>query len=179
MKKLKIKEVIVVEGIHDMQKIQSCVEADVIVSGGTHLSQKFLETCDKLNKRQGIIVFSDPDGPGEMIRTKIIEKVGTCKHASLSLIQSKQKNKVGIEHASCDDILGALKQVATFDTQKQSLDYDDFLDLGLNGRPDSQQKRDFISAHYHIPRMNGKRCFKYLNMLGVQYETLVDLLKEY
>lgn len=178
MEKIKIQETIVVEGKHDADKIKSCVAAEIVLTQGTHLSQKTLNLLKALNKRQGIIVFTDPDGPGEMIRTKIIEAVGTCKHASLSLKQSKAKSKVGIEHASCEDIIEALKKVATFDVNEVSISQQDFFDLGLSGQNDSQKRRDFISATLNIPRTNAKRCYKYLNMLGKTKDEIETILKE-
>lgn len=178
MKKLSIQEAIVVEGKHDGDKIKSCVDAHIIYTQGTHLSLKTLALIKQTNKTQGVIVFTDPDGPGEMIRTRIIEVVGTCKHASLSLKQSKSKRKVGIEHASCEDIVEALKEVATFDVQKTTLSQEDFFALGLSGQKDSQERRDFLSEKLNIPHTNAKRCFKYLNMMGKTKEELEDLLKE-
>ncbi|WP_331836585.1 hypothetical protein [Erysipelothrix piscisicarius] len=48
MNKLKIQEVIVVEGKHDKEKILKCVDADVIMSSGTHMSADFLALCKKI-----------------------------------------------------------------------------------------------------------------------------------
>lgn len=177
MEKLRIKETIVVEGKHDVDKIKSCVDADVIVTSGTHLSKKTLELCKKLNASHGIIVFTDPDGPGEMIRTKIIEAVGTCKHASLALKQSRKNKKVGIEHASCSDIKEALEKVATFDIRKDTLTQEEFFELGLSGRRDSQDRRDILSERLNIPVTNAKRCFKYLNMLGLTKDACLKILQ--
>ncbi|AMC92465.1 ribonuclease M5 [Erysipelothrix larvae] len=177
MKKMNIKEVIVVEGKHDKQKVESCVNADIIVSSGLHVSQKFLDLCDALNKERGIIVFTDPDGPGEMIRRKIVERVGTCKHASLHVSQSRKNKKVGIEHASPEMILDALSRVAVFDVNEASLTIQELHELGLSGRIDSQQLRDKLSKAYSIPRMNAKRSLKYLNMLGLTKEDIKQTLE--
>lgn len=179
MKKQKIKEVIVVEGKHDYAKIKSCIEADVIVTNGTHLSQKVLEEIKELNQKQGVIVFTDPDGPGEQIRTKIIQYVGTTKHASLNTKQTKTRNKVGIEHANCIDIIEALDKCATFDVSCETLSWIEFMELGLSGNKDSQEKRNFISTKLSIPMMNAKRCYKYMNMLGLSKEDCASLLEEY
>ncbi len=178
MNKLNIKETIVVEGKHDLERIKSCVNADVITTQGTHLSKQVLDLCKRLNDKQGIIVFTDPDGPGEMIRTKIIDTVGSCKHASLSLKQSRNKTKVGIEHASCEDIVEALKKVASFDVKSDSLSMAEFFELGLNGRVDSQDLRDILSTRLNIPKMNAKRAFKYLNMLNLSKREIEDILTE-
>lgn len=167
MKKLEIKEVIVVEGKHDLERLAQCVDADVIVSNGRNVSKAFLDLCDRLNKAQGIIVFTDPDGPGEAIRRKIIAKVGTCKHASLHTIQAKKKQKVGIEHADYEDIISALTQCATFSTSSSSMEYYEFVELGLSGGKNAQIRRDALSESFRFPHSNAKTCFKYLNMLGI------------
>ena len=58
MKKMVIKETIVVEGKHDVDKIKSCVDADIIITSGTHLSKRTLELIKQTNKEKGIIVFT-------------------------------------------------------------------------------------------------------------------------
>lgn len=178
MIKPKIKEVIVVEGKHDQEKILKCVDADVIISNGTHCSKDFLALCKELNEQRGLIVFTDPDGPGEFIRRKIIDAVGSTKHASLHIIQTKKKQKVGIEHADVSDILEALENVATFDTQRQSLSWGEFVDLGLTGNPLATLRRDYLSEAYRYPKANAKTSFKYLNMLGISYQECLNTLKE-
>lgn len=170
MKKLKIKEVIVVEGKHDMERLAPIVDADVIVSNGRNLSKDFLDLCYRLNQSRGIIVFTDPDGPGESIRRRIIEKVGSCKHASLNTIQAKKKQKVGIEHADSDDIINALNACATYSIESQTLSHDDFVDLKLNGGLESKALRNKLSEAFSFPHSNAKTCFKYLNMLGLSKE---------
>lgn len=176
--KKKIKEVIVVEGIHDLEKISKYVDADIITSNGKGFDDSFLQLCKQLNETKGIIVFTDPDGPGEYIRRKIIEVVGTCKHASLHIIQSKKKGRVGIEHASKEDIIEALEKVATYDIMQQSLKWNEFVDLGLTGNPQAQLRRDLLSAYYHFPKSNAKTNFKYLNMMGISKAMILEVLHE-
>lgn len=176
---MKIREVIVVEGLHDLQKIQACVDADVIITHGTHLSNETLSQLKVLNETRGIIVFTDPDGPGARIRNRIIESVGNCKHASLSTRQSRHKNKVGIEHASCTDIKESLKEAATYDTMRNSLTWEVYVALGFMGQEDSKAKRDYLSTVFNMPVGNGKRLFKYLNMMGKTEADVIEALKEW
>lgn len=177
MKNNKIKEVIIVEGKHDLAKIQACIDADVLITNGTHVSKEFLEECKRINEERGIVIFTDPDSPGEMIRTKIIEAVGTAKHASLTTKQSRNKRKVGIEHASCEDIIEALQNVVTFEEGRTTLTNQEFFELGLSGQPNSQELRDILSEALGIPVTNAKRCFKYLNMMGIDKEEVERILK--
>lgn len=178
MIKPRIKEVLVVEGKHDQEKILKVVDADILISNGTHCSNEFLALCKKLNEERGLIVFTDPDGPGEYIRRKIIEAVGTTKHASLHVIQTKKKQKVGIEHADGQDILDALSAVSTFDIHSQSITWFEFIDLGLTGNALATQRRDALSERFRFPKSNAKTCFKYLNMMGITSEMCKVHLKE-
>lgn len=177
MKKLSIKEVIVVEGKSDATKIVSCVDAEVLITNGTHVSKDFLKLCKKINEKRGIVVFTDPDSPGEMIRNKIIAYVGTAKHASLNVKQARSSKKVGVEHAKCEDIIAALSQSVTFDVNVESLSSSDFFELGLSGGSESQKLRDLLSAYYSIPVCNGKRMFRYLNMMGVGKNACESILR--
>lgn len=166
MSKTQIREVIVVEGKHDLQQISKYVDADIIYSNGMHISKEFLDLCKRLNESQGIIVFTDPDGPGEKIRKRIMKHVGTCKHATLHIIQTKKNQKVGIEHADGEDIVQALLECATLGESLNSLTLTQFNELGLSGGSQSQFKRDLLSESFRIPKSNAKTTLKYLNMLG-------------
>lgn len=178
MNKIKIKEVIIVEGKHDQERILQCVDANVMISNGTHCSKEFLELCKTLNHNPGLIVFTDPDGPGEYIRRRIIDAVGTTKHASLHIIQSKKKQKIGIEHADLEDILEALQEVATFDVSSQTLTWSEFIDLNLMGNGNAANNRNTLSEKLRFPKSNAKTTYKYLNMLGITAEQCSELLKE-
>ncbi|CAM3701834.1 ribonuclease M5 [Erysipelothrix urinaevulpis] len=167
---MKIREVIIVEGKHDVSRIKACVDADVLVTNGTHVSQSFLEQCKKINETRGIILFTDPDGPGEWIRRRIMDYVGDCEHASLDVKQAKSKKKVGIEHASCEMIKNALLKRSKFVLSHDTISKEDFNRLGLSGKTMSQARRDLLSEAYSIPKANAKTMFKYLNMVGATYE---------
>lgn len=176
MSKTHIKEVIVVEGKHDLQRLRQFVDAQIIYSNGMHISNEFLDLCDRFNKAQGIIIFTDPDGPGERIRRRIVERVGTCKHASLNIIQTKKKQKVGIEHADGEDIVQALLKSATLGESLNTLSLTQFNELGLSGGPQSQFYRDLLSEAFSFPSSNAKTCLKYLNMLGKTEEECSAIL---
>lgn len=70
MEKPKIKEVIVVEGKKDTEKIQLAVDASTIETQGMALEEETLRLIEHAQKEQGVIVFTDPDYPGETIRKK-------------------------------------------------------------------------------------------------------------
>ena len=67
-----IKEVIVVEGKTDVATLSNIIKAEFIITNGFEISEETIELIEKVNKTKGVILFLDPDGPGEKIRMKIM-----------------------------------------------------------------------------------------------------------
>lgn len=176
---IKIKEVIVVEGQNDIHKIQSCVDADVIKTNGTHLSKKTLDQLRQLNQTRGIIVMTDDDYPGRWIRTQIQDALGDCKHAFVDKSVSRTSRKVGVEHASCEVIVAALEKVVSFEQAVVTIAMDVYQSYGLQGQSDSANKRNFILKQLGLPTMNGKRLYKTLNMMRISELELSQLMEDY
>ena len=78
-----IREVIVVEGKDDEAAVKKAVDAEVIITSGLGIEEKTIERICHAQQRTGVIIFTDPDFPGEKIRKMISEKVPGCKHAYL------------------------------------------------------------------------------------------------
>lgn len=174
MKKPVIKETIVVEGKHDEAKIKSVVDADILISNGTHLSKEFIAYAKCIAEKNGIIIFTDPDSPGNQIRNVLRQHIPQAKHA---VLVEKQK-KVGVEHASKQEILKAIEnaQALYTSTREKTLSKEDFIDLHLTGKNNSQTLRNELCKKLHLPIANGKQMFKYLNMLKLTKEDVVKLL---
>ena len=69
-----MKQVIVVEGIHDLNKIKEVYkDAYIEVTGGKIISQDLIKRLKEYSKTSEIILFFDPDFPGESIRKNIFK----------------------------------------------------------------------------------------------------------
>lgn len=79
-----IKEIIVVEGRDDTAKIRQAVEADTIETNGSAVDNIILKQIQHAKTKRGVIIFTDPDYPGERIRQIIDNAVPGCKHAFLT-----------------------------------------------------------------------------------------------
>ena len=64
MSKIKIQEVIVVEGKDDTANLRRFYEVDTYETRGSAINEDDLERIDKLNELRGVIVFTDPDYNG-------------------------------------------------------------------------------------------------------------------
>lgn len=105
------REIIVVEGLHDKQAIERVVSADIWILGGDRIARSVLAELRRASERRGVIVFTDPDGPGERIRKRVDDAIPGCKHAFLSKRSATSSHGIGVEHAGVDAILEALSHV--------------------------------------------------------------------
>lgn len=176
---MKIKEVIVVEGKHDADTIKKYVDCDTIETQGTHLGKRTLTLIKKVKEERGIIIFTDPDAPGEKIRNTINQAVPGCKNAFIDKKQARTSKKVGVEHAKKEDILTALAHLMTYDDRADiTLSHEEFFALGLHGGKDSQKRREVLGNALFIGKANAKTLWKRLNMLGLHKQDVEDILNE-
>ena len=169
----KIKELIVVEGKHDRQKLEKLFDCDVICTDGLSMSPEVLETIKTVGEKRGIIILTDPDHPGEVIRKKIAEIVLQRQHVFVSKKEAIGRRNVGIEYVSDEDLVKALENRITFDSRTESLSWTEFLDLGIMG---NSEKRNQLCEKLHIAFSNNKTLYKRLNMMGMTYGELRELI---
>ena len=104
-----IKEVIVVEGRDDITAVKRAVDAEVIAVGGFGINAKVIERIKEAQKRQGVIVLTDPDFAGEKIRRIISKRVKDIKHAYISRKDGTKDGDIGVENAEPKIIIRALE----------------------------------------------------------------------
>lgn len=171
-------DIIVVEGYHDLAKIKSIYpNANCIITNGIEISDDTINMLKKLAKENNIIIFTDPDSPGEKIRKIINDNIPNAKHAFLRNYECKSKNnkKVGIEHANKEAIINALNNVYE-SNNNDSINIKDLYELRLIGLDNSKQLRDKISDYLNIGRPNAKTFLKRLNMLNITKEKLSEII---
>ena len=104
--KLKISIPIIVEGKYDKIKLDSILDADVFTTGGFSLFKRGdrLDFFRRISER-GVIVLTDSDGAGTLIRSHISSAVPKEKIYQLYTpkIHGKEKRKT---HASAEGTLG-------------------------------------------------------------------------
>ena len=172
---MKIKEIIVVEGKSDTVKIQQAVEADTIETNGSAINRNTLQQIKHAQEKRGIIVFTDPDYPGERIRRIIQNHVPHCKHAFLTPQKARAKHphhkSLGIEHASIKDIQLALDTVyETMPIYESRITQTDLLKYGLVGGQGAKTRRTRLGELLNIGSTNGKQLLKRLAMFQITTE---------
>ncbi|MGI6378113.1 MAG: ribonuclease M5 [Bacilli bacterium] len=170
---MKIKEVIIVEGKHDITKLQSFLKADIIKTDGTALPLETKITIKQLQKAgREFIVLTDPDYPGTKIRNEILKIIPDAKQAFLDKEEAKTAKKIGVEHASKETIMRALNGCISYQNKRENLRWEDFFGLGLNGNKNSALLRKRLGKNLNIGYCNAKTFYKRLNMLKLTKQEL-------
>ncbi len=179
----RVSEVIVVEGRYDKNTLSQVVDAVIIETSGFGVfnnkeKQQLLRT---LAEKRGLIVMTDPDGAGLVIRNFVKSCVdpSLLKHAYMPEIFGKERRKsraskegkLGVEGMSADIIMQALRRCgATIDGEQAhpsgGISMADMYAAGLAGKPDSAAKRAELLASMSLPRkMTAHALLPVLNAL--------------
>ena len=171
-----IREVIVVEGKNDTKRLKSFFDVETIETNGLNLNKKTIELIREINGKRGVILFLDPDTPGEKIRKRLNDEISGLKNAFVIKKEARTSKKVGVEHASKEVLEEALNNLVTYGEFKDSLSKEEFYELGLAGESDSASRRAKVVKHFHLGECNGKTLFKRINMLGIGYKDIKEIL---
>lgn len=177
---LRIQEFIVVEGKDDTIAIQRAVNADTIETNGSAISEDTLRRIEHAQQIRGVIVFTDPDYPGQRIRAIIEQRVPGVKHAFLTKDQAKAKNgkKIGIEHAADEDIRYALQNVytTTDNMPAEEITREDLMYAKLIGHPSAKARRERLGSILNIGATNGKQLHKRLQAFQITVEQFANAM---
>lgn len=174
MEKQRIKELIVVEGKNDTHTLKRYFDCETIETHGMYVSKETLDRIEEAYKRRGVIIFTDPDTPGEKVRRAIQKRIPQAKHVFIDKSKARTSKKVGVEHANQEDLWNALKHAVTFSNESESLSWPEFIDLGLIG--DSVFRKKVCDA-FHIGKCNAKTCFKRLNQMNVTKNEILNRIE--
>lgn len=177
---MKIKEIIVVEGRDDTNRVKEALLCDTFETNGSAITKEKIERLKILAKNRGIIVLTDPDYAGKRIRSIIEKNIPTAKHAYISPKKAvDKKGKIGIEAAAKEDILLALEKCYTPNYDESSeITKELLLSYDLLGGSSSKFLRDQLCEKLGIEYCNGKQLLNKLQMYSITKQILVEKIKE-
>lgn len=177
----KIKEIIIVEGKHDVSFLKTFLEAEIIETNGLGLNKKTRSMILELyNQGHEFIILTDPDFPGEKIRKEIQEIVPNCKHAFVKKEKSisKNKKKVGVEHTTKEEVLKALENCVSYVEEEIKITKLDLIELNLIGQENSAYLREKIEKEFRIGHGSSKTFLKRINLIKKDRDYIIKKMKE-
>lgn len=182
----KVKEVIVVEGRYDKNTLSQVVDATIVTLGGFSVfnDKEKLAFLRRLAEKQGLIVLTDSDGAGFVIRNYLKGALpkDQVKQAYIPDVHGKERRKrapgkegkLGVEGMKPDVLLEALRRCgATFldeagesSPDKAPITKADLFELGLTGGLDSAAKRKALLKRLDLPEhLTANGLLEALNLL--------------
>ena len=162
---MKIKYPIIVEGKYDKIKITSLFEATVITTDGFGIFNKEekLSLIKELAKKDKIILLTDSDVGGHLIRSHIITMIPADRIINLytPAIEGKEKRKkefskagiLGVEGTEKETLLNLLSPFCedADENPKSLITKADLYAYGLSGKADSKEKRALLLKKLGLP----------------------------
>ena len=192
---VKIREAIVVEGRYDKNTLSQIVDAPILETSGFGIfkDKAQMALLRRVAESRGLIVFTDSDGAGFVIRNHIKSAIPGkfLKHAYIPDIPGKEKRKaapgkegkLGVEGMSREIILEALRRGgATIEgedaPQAKQITKQDLMALGLSGGPDASAKRLQLLKKLNLPEhMSPNAMLQALNLF-YSLEELEEVMKQ-
>jgi ribonuclease M5 len=194
---VKIKEAILVEGRYDKNTLSQIVDAPILETGGFGIfkDKKQMALLRQVAEKRGLIVFTDADGAGFVIRNHVKSAIPGkyLKHAYTPDIFGKERRKdkagkegkLGVEGMRPETILEALRRAgATIEGENvprtQAITKQDMMDLGLSGGADASVKRLALLKKLNLPEhLSANALLQALNLLYSLEEltTIVEKLE--
>ena len=178
--KLKINEIIVVEGRDDITAIKRVVDAHIIaLNGFSALSKKTINKMIELSKTNDLILFTDPDFAGKKIRDTLKRYIPSIKHAFVSQKDATKNDNIGVENANDKVILEALKNVITASQNiEDRFDISDLIDNGFVSGSNAKERRIMLGDILKIGYYNAKQLLKALNSFNISKEQFEEAVEE-
>ena len=190
---IKIREAIVVEGRYDKNTLSQIVDAPILETSGFGIfkDKKQMELLRKVAKTRGLIVFTDADGAGFVIRNHIKSAIPAqfLKHAYTPDIMGKERRKakggkegkLGVEGMRPEVIVEALRKAGATIAGEEApvspqITKQDLMALGLSGGADASAKRLALLKILELPEhMSANAMLQALNLL-YSLEELTELV---
>ncbi len=197
MSKLRVREVVIVEGKYDAVALASLVDGLILTTGGFSLfsDEEKKELIRTLGRKRGIVVLTDSDAAGFKIRHYIEKIAAECvvKNAYIPAVAGKEKRKsapskegtLGVEGLPAAVLLQALRDAGVTtgaapagEKSGREITYTDLYQWGLSGGDGSAAHRRQLLEKLGLPQRLSKRALcQVLNSL-YSYEEFAAVLQE-
>jgi len=165
--KIPLSQVVLVEGRYDKNKVSQIFDAVILEVNGFSIfkDREKAELIRRMALLRGVVVLTDPDSAGQMIRNQIsrIANGGNIYHAYVPDLKGKEprkekpsgEGKLGVEGLDDDIIIEAVRRSGAMSQgtpdKTPSITKQDLYRLGLSGCANSREKRKALARRLQLP----------------------------
>ena len=195
---IKLKQAVVVEGKYDKIKLSSIVDAPIIVTNGFSIfnDKEKLNYIKAVAKKRGIVIMTDSDNAGFMIRNRILQAVGKDTeviNVYTPDIFGKEKRKkiksaegkLGVEGIDAEILRKTLEKFGVTANNAEKVNCNgkeitktDLFTFGLSGGENSEKKRKELLKKLDLPQnMTANGMLEALNIF-LSYSEFENICEE-
>ena len=187
---IRIREAVAVEGRYDKAALENVVDTVIVDTAGFGVfsDKEKLDLLRRLAKARGLVVLTDSDGGGFLIRSFLKSAIDPAlvKHAYIPTVPGKERRKkspskeglLGVEGMSPAVLEQALRRAGvtvegeTARSRKEPpITKAELYAMGLSGRPDSAARRDRVKRALGLPeKLTANALLDVLNVLSSREE---------
>ena len=165
---IKLKEAVIVEGRYDKIKLKNLIDAPIIETNGFRIfnDKERRDMIRQIADRRGILIMTDSDGAGLVIRNFLNGAVDKAKikHCYIPQLEGKEKRKeqkskegfLGVEGVPDEVVIEAIRKsgatvIGEEAASTNEITKADLFKLGLTGTENSAQKRKKLLKKLNMP----------------------------
>ncbi|MDR1962042.1 MAG: DUF4093 domain-containing protein [Gracilibacteraceae bacterium] len=169
-----MRELIVVEGRGDAEALRRALgDAEILWTEGFGLTAAKLAYIRRAAAERGVIICTDPDHAGEMIRAKLDRRVAGLRHVYLpqAAARNRRGDDIGWEYACPEAIRDAFRQIQLTPEQTgetpEPLEMTDLTKWGLAGSEASRKLRYATGRLLGLGECNAKQFLLRINRFQI------------
>ena len=191
--RIPLRQIVLLEGKYDKIKLSQIFDTTILTTDGFGIFKQKdkVAMLRKLAETHGLLVFTDADGAGLVIRNFLKGAItgGKVYHAFIPDLYGKEKRKakgskegkLGVEGVPDEIIIQAVERSGAMDEtprEKGGITKADLYDLGLSGGQGSAEKRKALLKALQLPEnLSSNALLDVLNCM-TDREELAKLVNE-
>lgn len=192
MSRLRLREVVVVEGKYDAIALEAVIDGLIIATDGFSVfsDNEKKDLLRELGRRRGLLILTDSDAAGFAIRHYIEKIAAGCvvKHAYIPAVQGKEGRKatpskegtLGVEGMPLPVLRAALQQAGIEECGAKTgeeITYTHLYRLGISGTAGSAVRRRELLNRVGLPQRLSKKALCQVLSSLYSYQELQTLLQ--
>lgn len=191
---IRLDKAVIVEGKYDKIRLENFIDATIITTDGFGIfkNKEKRSLIKLLAEKNGIVIITDSDNAGQMIRSHIknFVKNGDIVNVYLPALRGKEKRKakpsaeglLGVEGIDDSIIIEALGNAGLThkpcDKNGRNITKTDLFSLGLSGGENSCAKRQSLCKFLKFPELPANTLLDALNSLYT-YDEFLEMINKW
>lgn len=166
--------IIVVEGTGDSSFLSSFIDALYVETNGFDLKDEEIDFLRSAKKK--IIILTDSDKSGKIIRQNLLVKIPSAISLEVDLSRCNKNGKHGIAECDKEEIINKLNcYLKTENNTSKSVKTSDLINLGITNK----EIREFVCKELHLGICNQKELIKRIDFLKIDFSEIERVVNKF